>query len=111
MNKLIMATRSTINKIEKNGIVKSIYCHFDGYPSHHLPILEENYKTEDEVDALISLGDISSLGESLSTTTAYCRDRGEAVVKRKFFNLSELQKEEYNYVWENGKWRCLELNN
>lgn len=106
-----MATRSTINKIEKNGIVKSIYCHFDGYPSHHLPILEENYKTEDEVDALISLGDISSLGESLSTTCAYCRDMGEALVKRKYFSLADLHEEEYNYVWENGKWRCLELDN
>lgn len=106
-----MATRSTINKIEKDGTVKSIYCHFDGYPAHHLTILKENYKTERKIDELISLGDISVLGENLSTTVAYCRDMGEAMVKKLYSSLKDLQKQEYNYVWENGNWRCLELSN
>lgn len=83
-----MSTRSTIGILEPNGSVTYIYCHRDGYVSHHGPILRDHYTTEEKVRALIALGDISTLGEALGekhdfdqrpngVCTAYGRDRGE----------------------------------
>ena len=84
-----MSTRSNIGILEPNGSVTYIYCHWDGYVSHHGPILRDHYKTEEKVRALIALGSISSLGEELGekhdfngprngVCTAYGRDRGES---------------------------------
>ena len=56
-----MATRSRIAIENQDGTVLSIYCHWDGYPSHHGPILLENYTTQEKVESLIALGSISSL--------------------------------------------------
>jgi hypothetical protein len=89
-----MATRSRI-AIETtdsfgNKVIKSIYCHFDGYPSGVGKTLMENYQDREKVEALISLGDISFLMEEIiptgphsfnspqpGVTVAYHRDRGE----------------------------------
>ena len=56
-----MATRSKIAIEDQDGTVRSIYCHWDGYPSHHGPILLEHYTTQEKVESLIALGSISSL--------------------------------------------------
>ena len=71
-----MATRSRIAIENENGIVKSIYCHFDGYVGNNGKILFNHYDKE-KLEKLIELGDISSLGESTEDTVAYCRDRGK----------------------------------
>lgn len=105
-----MATRSRISKVEKDGTITSIYCHWDGYPSHHLPILEKFYNDEKSIDELLKLGDLSSLGESLHECSAYHRDGGEDLRISHFSSKEELKKhgedcgEEYNYLWENGSW-------
>ena len=74
-----MSTRSFIgaidNKDSSNTRVVGVYCHYDGYPDHHRPILKNNYATEKDVYDLISLGDISSLDSTLAITVAYHRDR------------------------------------
>ena len=85
-----MATRSRIGMEQEDGSVKSIYCHFDGYPSHNGRILNESFKDHDKVKSLIDLGDISFLREEIEptgphsfnspqkgVTVAYHRDRGE----------------------------------
>lgn len=59
-----MSTNALIGIEEKDGSVKTIYCHFDGYLTWVGRILLESYNTEDRVRELLSLGDISSLGES-----------------------------------------------
>jgi hypothetical protein len=56
-----MATRSTIVKKNEDGSYTGIYCHWDGYPSHNGKILLENYNSQEKVDSLIALGNISSL--------------------------------------------------
>jgi hypothetical protein len=121
-----MATRSRI-AIETTGVagtkvIKSIYCHFDGYPSGVGKTLMENYQDREKVEALISLGDISFLMEEITptgphsfnypqkgVTVAYHRDRGEKLKSprinssvREFF-LSDI--EEYGYLFtEEGEW-------
>ena len=59
-----MGTRSSIAIKTEDGI-KAIYCHWDGYVDHNGKILKEFYKTTDKVEALIALGDISSLREEV----------------------------------------------
>ena len=70
-----MGTRSAIGYRQPSGAVRAVYCHYDGYPSHQLPILRKRYNTLRKVQALIRPGSMSSLR---------CRDtwgpRGELMV-------------------------------
>lgn len=72
-----MATRSRIGIENEHGTIRSIYCHWDGYPSGVGKTLQTHYMDRDKVEALLSLGNISELGDSIETTVAYARDRGE----------------------------------
>lgn len=85
-----MATRSRIGIENPDGTVDSIYCHFDGQPSHNGIMLYFHYQTRDKVKELMELGDISYLESNLTptgdhsftqpeagVTLAYHRDRGE----------------------------------
>lgn len=115
-----MATRSTISKVYPNGTVKTIYCHWDGYPSNNGEILQEHYQDERKIDELLNLGSISSLkpkiGEKQSfespepgCVVAYHRDRGEelTITERGTADLFLADKEfheEYNYIRRNGDW-------
>ena len=56
-----MGTRSRIGVVNPDDSITSIYCHWDGYPEHHLPILTGHYTTEDKAADLIALGSLSSL--------------------------------------------------
>jgi hypothetical protein len=109
-----MATRSMIGMQTSDGKVKAIYCHYDGYPEHHVPILNEHYSTREQVESLIALGDLLVLGSDLGelgggdSCIAYGRDRGERGTEaREFVNLQDLlnrSRQSYNYVWNDGKW-------
>lgn len=88
-----MGTRSRIGIVYGEGRnlkVKSIYCHWDGYPEYNGKMLMEYYNNNARAEELINLGDISSLRKKISTnephsfdnpqedvTIAYARDRGE----------------------------------
>ena len=117
-----MATRSRIGIEHKDGMVESIYCHWDGYPSYNGNILQEHYRDPKKVEELIKLGDISSLaseveapkGHSFETpfdgvTVAYSRDRGEGYrpgrVDKSVEAYFKSDVEEYGYVFtREGKW-------
>ena len=89
-----MSTNSRIGILHKDGTTETIYCHWDGYPDHQMPILTEHYSTAEKVKALLALGDISILGERIApnadephsfekpaedVTVAYHRDRKEPI--------------------------------
>jgi hypothetical protein len=59
-----MATRAFIAMVNESDI-SAIYTHWDGYPDHHLPILEKSFNTPERVKELISLGDLSILGNRI----------------------------------------------
>lgn len=61
-----MATRSRIGMLQSDGSVKSIYCHWDGYPQNNGNILFEHYTDIEKVKSLIELGSISSLGKNIN---------------------------------------------
>ena len=58
-----MATRSTIALLRDDGTVAKVYCHWDGYLENNGELLVKHYNTPEKIEALLALGDISSLGE------------------------------------------------
>lgn len=72
-----MATRARIGIDNQDGTVTSIYLHHDGYTDGAGRILAADYTTPERVEALLELGDLSSLGGTSEDTIAYGRDRGE----------------------------------
>lgn len=56
-----MATRSAIAVRNTDSSYDVIYCHWDGYPDHQLPILTTKYNTAKRARRLIAKGDLSSL--------------------------------------------------
>jgi hypothetical protein len=127
-----MGTRSRIG-IDTNGVIVSVYCHWDGYVAHNGAILQEHYdraKTEE----LICLGDLSVLAKDIGEQHAFCamdagmtneeydklydgqclfygRDRGEKGTEfrtaksfNEFLNQCDACGAEYYYVLKNGEW-------
>lgn len=113
-----MSTRSRIGYINpKTGEVKSVYCHFDGYPSNNGKILFKHYTKREDVEELVELGDMSCLGESIDSCEFYGRDRGESdtgprtdVSFQGFKNRAGKSCEEYMYFMdENDQWQCISV--
>lgn len=69
-----MATRSAIGYALPSGKVRAVYCHWDGSPSHQLPILTEHYGSVRKVQALIRPGSMSSLRTAETWASDYPRD-------------------------------------
>ena len=105
-----MSTRSTITFKKADGTKTSIYCHYDGYIEGVGVTLQLAYNTADKVKALMSLGDLSSLGYYTEPKTsthsfnapendvcvAYHRDRGEPFRQSHGVN-------DYNYTFDEKK--------
>jgi hypothetical protein len=129
-----MATRSLIGMTKPDSTVDYIYCHWDGYPEHHLPILENHYMDEDTITDLLSLGYLSVLAENISAPedtehtfenpqkdvcVFYYRDRNEDWEHTKTRNVSynEYMKPsfghdswtEYKYLFQDGEWQVFEV--
>lgn len=127
-----MSTRSYIGLATEKGI-KTIYCHNDGYPEHHLPILQKHYNTAEKVDELLELGYLSQLGAKLApepgeahsfdnpakgVCVAYHRDRGDSLDlgsahmhtdKKDIIDKAAEIWIDYVYVFENGEWDVTEI--
>ena len=121
-----MATRSTIAKLGKNGIIKAVYCHSDGYLEHVGKVLNEHYKDESKVDELLAHGDLSTLNQNIGEKLPfndymsfhekkqcrfYHRDRGEDLMFNEFesdIEYIEWAKDscnaEYIYMFAFGAW-------
>lgn len=118
-----MGTRSRIGLEYSDGTIKSIYCHWDGYPSHNGKILLEDYTDREKVVQLLELGDLSSLGINIGekhdfnakapegTCTFYGRDRGEEDTEARissnrteFKELTDQTSGAYAYLYVDGTW-------
>ena len=100
-----MGTRSAIGYRLPLGSVRASYCHWDGYKSHQLPILEEHYNSTAKVKALIKPGSFSSL-EADQTEIDYHGD-GFMPAKTSSRPLDYWFKEcccDFLYVWDGQKW-------
>jgi len=129
-----MGTRSRI-AVMHGDVVKSVYCHWDGYLSYNGKLLQEHYDST-KANQLVALGDISSLKEEIgekhafshfdtemkqeeydalygNMTTFYGRDRGEAGTEWKVaHSFAEFLEQvggccgEYYYIMKDGVWYC-----
>jgi hypothetical protein len=112
-----MSTRSSIT-VKIGEKYHSVYCHFDGHPSHHGDLLLNHYNSQELAEKVVSLGDLSQFMESMDKpeghsyktpvrgySIAYGRDRGESDVDTKILNdISEVNEQDYNYLWDGDKW-------
>jgi len=106
-----MSTRSRIGILQENGSVKSIYCHYDGYPEYTGKILANNYTSPAEVDALIERGDLRCVNPDSSDNEHYKDTRGEeyavAIISSDVHDYLGDAKEswgEYAYLYRDGEW-------
>ena len=114
-----MATRSNIAYRTPEGTIRSIYCHWDGYPAHNGEMLVRYYQEARKIAQLIELGSISSLNENLhakgkhdfdkpeeGVVVAYHRDRGEDLYISEYADIPSWidDMEEYAYLWNGREW-------
>jgi hypothetical protein len=129
-----MGTRSRI-AVMHGDVVKSVYCHWDGYLSWNGKLLQEHYDST-KANQLVALGDLSSLRAEIgekhafsrlevpmddeaydklygNMTTFYGRDRGETGTEWKVaHSFAEFLEQvdnccgEYYYIMKDGVWYC-----
>jgi hypothetical protein len=118
-----MGTRSRIG-VMHGDVVKSVYCHWDGYYDHNGHILLEKYNSS-KANQLVALGDISSLRNEIdipddvehsfdkandNITIFYNRDRGEDTSWKVAHSFNEFLGQvedccgEYYYIMKDGVW-------
>jgi len=97
-----MSTSSNIN-VKVGDKYHSVYCNFDGYPAGVGSQLVFNYNSQELAESLVSLGFISSVGDTVESTEYYGRDRGETGVE---FEVRDtpLDEESYCYIWDGSEW-------
>jgi hypothetical protein len=110
-----MATRSLIG-IKLDNIVKTIYCHWDGYPEHNGKLLIENYSSPAAITELMELGDLSTLDITPDKCKAYHRDRNEpwGMVEPREMDINTVVMDavkdygvDYVYIYNNEfEWDC-----
>lgn len=116
-----MATRARIGILMKNGMIKSVYHHWDGYPDWLGRKLEENYTTYQKIHALMRDGDISSIESDTDFNNnkikggpivLYYKSRGDNSPFRLFCSFNRFKRAakndgcEYIYLFKNKKWEC-----
>ena len=120
-----MGTHSRIG-VMHGDVVKSVYCHYDGYLEHNGRILQEYYDSA-RANHLVALGDLSSLCPEIEpgndshsfdnpkqgVCVFYGRDRDEDGVDFKvahtfadFLDQVEACGAEYYYIMRDGVWYC-----
>lgn len=103
-----MGTRSRVG-VMHGDIVKSVYCHYDGYLEHTGKILLERYNSA-KANELVALGDNSGVQETIEEMNFY-KDRGETDVGwqvahtfEEFLDQVEGCGCEYYYIMRDGVW-------
>ena len=114
-----MATRSNIAYRTPEGTIRSVYCHWDGYPAHNGEMLRRYYTDQTKIQQLIELGSLSSLNENIApkgthnfdkaeegVVVAYHRDRGEDLYISEYADIPSWidDMEEYAYLWNGREW-------
>jgi len=122
-----MATRSTIAVMQEGGSVRSIYCHFDGYPDGVGVVLKDHYNDTTTIENLLDLGDLSVLDVEIgekqdfdNRTEGQClfygRDRGETGInalthadENEWIGFRKGNGCEYGYLWNGTSWNTFEI--
>lgn len=121
-----MSTHALIIAKLSNSVYGSIHLQYDGYEEHAGRILNTHYNNQTKIDALIALGDISTIGydpvirkTDKAPSDMYCEsyhfDRNEPWESCKYSLSVSLDKikemygadeYEYVYIWGGESWTC-----
>jgi phosphoribosyl-AMP cyclohydrolase len=104
-----MGTRSRVG-IAHGDVIKSVYCHYDGYLSCTGQILQQHYDSV-KTNALVRRGDNSGIHEELEDINFYNEhDEDKELAWQVAHSLEELIEQtnacngEYYYVMKDGVW-------
>lgn len=98
-----MSTHSMIGRVTVDGTVRAIYCHFDGYPQHHIPRLVKYWNDDAKVRTLIGKGDLETLDSTCEVLDPVVSARRYA--SRAFFMLEGFHTgADYLYLWDGTGW-------
>ncbi len=79
--------------------IRSIYCHWDGYPSHMGLVLHRHYGTIDLVEELLDKGDASLIDLSSGVSEHYMHSEGGHNADRMTLDhFTTHYLEQYNYI-------------
>ena len=103
-----MSTRSWVGKAERNGEYKFIYCHCDGYLEGVGKMLQDYYNTPEKVNALLAIGNVSSIRQTLKETAEFSFGEEAFFSREEDFPHSGV---EYIYVYtDEGIWKVYKVN-
>ena len=108
-----MSTRARIGIENADGSIRSVYHHWDGYPSWLGVKLNQHYNTRAKVVSLIAGGDMSSCLSEDSDAPEYYSEHGEDCPPRLDWDYSAYTNkdngEEYHYIWTtDDEWICID---
>ncbi|GAA5509193.1 hypothetical protein [Novipirellula caenicola] len=101
-----MSTRATIAIRRTTGDYLATYLHFDGYPEHAGRLLESNYLSYEQAEALIAKGDIRCLDAELGEPEYYDAEAPAAVLPTRIalVEFARNCSSQYLYVFDAGEW-------
>lgn len=111
-----MATGKSNICVKVGNVYRTIYCHTGGYIDHNGAILLQHYNSQELAEELVSHGDIDILGKKCSEYDSYSygdytvyfgRDLGNEDSDYRESEKPPLFREEYLYIFENGKWHVV----
>ena len=114
-----MSTNAAIGMKQPDGSIRAVRLNWDGYVGYAGAILGGWYKTAEQVEALLALGELRELNETPETCVAYHRDRHEPYkAPVKFATVEEYRRNgesrmsaEYLYLYNKGTWSVYGLYN
>lgn len=95
-----MSTNASIAIQKENGSIRSIYVHYDGYPSNIAPILTKHYNAPEKINELLDQGDASILGTTIEPSPLVQRFGFAGTFHEEFKKLPKEEQEEL----ERTKW-------
>jgi len=108
-----MSTSARIAKREDDGTVRSVYCHFDGYPSYVGKLLRHHYTDSEIVDIMMNFGNFRALAEHVSDISFYITESSpmdERAMRHAstgdFLEYGSKSASEYLYLFDQNRWRC-----
>lgn len=104
-----MATRCLIASVN-DGVVESIYCHWDGYPKGVGRTLYEYYYTPDLVKKLIDNGNLSTLDVEIESCQRYVEDALTYQSTNEFLEAFDYSDCEYAYLFDGASWHFTNKN-
>ena len=103
-----MGTRSRVG-VQHGGVIKSVYCHFDGYLSHTGTMLHRYYDSI-RANELVARGDNSGIQQSFGEMHFYAEqeeveaDWAVAHSLEEFLDQVSACGAEYYYIMKDGVW-------